>query len=304
LIGTLASVAATPLLVENSSVEERTYLFSFQSTLSITMAVVGGLIGGFLPDLFNQAVGYATGPNGSAFGYRVSLGISISLSMAAFIPVLLMKQTSMRKKRSTVDSLRVWKYKSARTILKFMIPTALIGFGAGFVIPLVNIFFNLRYNASSEEVGAISALGNITLGLGILLTPVLSKKITRVKFIVICQYLSMPFIMLTAFSPNLTWAAGTYIVRTALMNVAGPIGTTFQMESVAPEDRAATNGIMTMTDQIPRALTARISGVMMARGDFFTEFPIMAGTYVISTSLYYAFFRKDETKKPLVTDKE
>lgn len=298
LVGTLASVAATPFMVENSSMEERTYLFSFQSALSITMAVVGSLIGGFMPDLFNLSMGLPTGLNGSAAGYRISLVISVALSLAVVFPVLLVKQTKRYERQRMVDFLRLRNIKSSKTIIKFMIPTALTGFGAGFVIPLVNPFFKQRYNAGPEQVGVISSLGNITLGIATLLTPALSKRMTRVRFVVLCQYLSMPFIMLTSLSPNLTWAGGSYIVRTSLMNMAGPIGTTFQMESVTAEERATTNGLMVMSDQIPRATTATISGAMMTGSDFFTPFLIMTVTYLVSSSLYFTFFRNAEAKKP------
>ncbi|HVP16591.1 MAG TPA: MFS transporter [candidate division Zixibacteria bacterium] len=298
LIGTLASVAATPLLVENSSPEERAYLFSFQSALSITMAVVGSLIGGFMPDLFNLSLGLSTGVNGSAAGYRISLAISITLSLTAVFPILLVKQTNRHERQRMADFLRLRNIKSSKTIIKFMIPTALTGLGAGFVIPLVNPFFKQKYNAGPEQVGVISSLGNITLGIATLLTPALSKRMTRVKFVVLCQYLSMPFIMLTSLSPNLTWAGGSYIVRTSLMNMAGPIGTTFEMESVTAEERATTNGLMVMSDQIPRAVTATISGAMMTGSDFFTPFLTMTVIYLVSSSLYFGFFRNAEARKP------
>jgi MFS family permease len=296
LVGTLASVSAAPFMVENSSPEERTHLFSFQFTLSITMAVVGSLIGGFMPDLFNASLGLPTGLNGSAAGYRISLAISVVLSLLVVFPVLLVKQSRRSEGQRMVDLLSLRNIKSSRTIIKFMIPTALIGFGAGFVIPLVNPFFKERYNAGPEQVGVISSLGNITLGIATLVTPVLSKRLSKTRFVVLCQYLSMPFIMLTSLSPNLTWAGGSYIVRTSLMNMASPIGTTFQMESVTPAERATTNGLMVMSDSIPRATTATISGAMMTKSDFFTPFLYMTVTYFIASSLYFIFFRNAEAK--------
>jgi MFS family permease len=296
LVGTLASVSAAPVMVENSSPEERTYLFSFQFALSITMAVVGSLIGGFMPDLFNSSMGLPTGPNGSAGGYRISLAISVLLSLSVVFPVLLLKQSRRGEGQRMTDFLRLRNIKSSRTIIKFMIPTALIGFGAGFVIPLVNPFFKERYNAGPEQVGVISSLGNVTLAIATLVTPVLSKRLAKARFVVLCQYLSMPFIMLTSLSPNLAWAGGSYIVRTSLMNMAGPIGTTFQMESVTPAERATMSGLLVMSDNIPRATTATISGVMMTNNDFLWPFLIMTVTYFVGSSLYFTFFRNAEAK--------
>lgn len=297
LVGTVAWVASAPFMVENSSSEERTYLFSLQSTLGIIMAVVGSYVGGLMPDLFNASLGLSTGVDGSAVGYRMSLAISIVLTLAAAFPVLFVNQSRKLEMQRMVDLLSLKNIRSSRTIIKFMIPTALIGFGAGFVVPLVNPFFKDRHKATAGQVGIISALGNITLGIAILVTPVLSKRLTKARIVVLCEYLSMPFIMLTSLSPNLTWAAGSYIARTALMNMAGPIGTTFQMESVTPAERATTNGLMVMSDNIPRAVTASVSGAMMTQNDYFTPFVYMTVAYFIASSLYFMFFRNVEAKK-------
>lgn len=296
LTGTIASVATAPFMVENSGPEERTYLFSFQSTLGIIMSVVGSLIGGFMPDLFNAVQGLATGLNGSSVGYRLSLAISIALSLAAAFPVLFVRQSRMLEGQRMADLLSLKNIRSSRTIIKFMIPTALIGFGAGFVVPLVNPFFKDRYNATQEQIGFISSLGSITLGIATLVTPALSRKFTKAKIVVLCEYLSMPFIMLTSLSPSLAWAGGSYILRTALMNMAGPVGTTFQMESVTPPERATMAGLMIMSDNIPRSVTASVSGALMTGNDYFTPFLYMTVAYFIASSFYFAFFRNAEVK--------
>jgi MFS family permease len=292
LIGTLTLVASAPFMVENSGPEERTYLFSFQATLGTIMAVVGSLVGGLMPDLFNASLGLPTGIDGSAVGYRISLAISVGLSLGVVFPIILVKQRKASEGQKMVDLLSLRNIKSSRTILKFMIPTVLIGFGAGFVVPLVNPFFKQKYGATTEQVGVISSLGNVTLAVAILVTPVLSKKLTKARFVVLCQYLSMPFIMSTSLSPNLTWAGASYIARTSLMNMAGPIGTTFQMESVTPTERATTSGLMVMSDGISRAATATISGAMMTGNDFFTPFVYMTVAYFVASSSYFAFFAR------------
>jgi MFS family permease len=297
LIGTVSWVAAAPLLMENSRPEERTYLFSFQSTLSIIMSVVGSFIGGVMPDLFNGALGLPTGLASSVVGYRISLAMAIAFSLSVGFPVLLMRRSANSDAHRMIDLLALKNIRSSRTIIKFMIPTAIIGLGAGFVVPLVNPFFLDRYKATSVEIGIISALGNVTLGIATLVTPLVSNRLSKVKSVALCQFLSMPFIMLTSLSPSLTWAASSYIARTALMNMAGPVGTTFQMELVTPAERATTNGLMVMSDNIPRAATATVSGILLTKGDYFTPFLYMTIAYFVAASSYFAFFRNAEGRK-------
>jgi MFS family permease len=296
LIGTLSWVASAPFMAENSTTEERTYLFSFAWALMIIMGVIGNYVGGIMPDLFNAFLRLRTGQNGSPTGYRISLAISIVLMLTAVLPILLIKERERSQKHKMVDLLNLRNIRSRRTIVKFMIPAAIIGFGAGFIVPLFNVFFKKRFLATPAQVGTMSALSNITLGVGIIVAPALSRKLTKAKSVVLCEYLSMPFIMLTTLSPNLTFAAGAFISRNALMNMAGPIATALQMELVTETERATTNGLMVAADNIPRAITASISGVMMTGKDFTTPFLFTTVTYFIASSLYFLFFRNAEAQ--------
>ena len=296
LIGTVAWVAAAPFMMENSTQEERTYFFSVDWAIMIIMGVIGNYLGGLMPNLLNTFLGLPTGANGSPIGYRISLGISMALALTMVIPVLLIKEDRMLQRQKISDLISFRNIQSHRTILKFMIPTAMIGFGAGFIVPLFNLFFSLKFSASLEQIGLISSLSSITLGIGTLAAPALSKRLGRVKSIAVCEFLSMPFIMLMTLAPNLALASSAFITRNALMNMAGPISSTLQMELVTETERATTNGLMVMADGVPRALTAWVSGRMMTESDFYTPFLITTLTYFIASSLYFMFFRKAETQ--------
>jgi predicted MFS family arabinose efflux permease len=200
------------------------------------------------------------------------------------------------ERQKLVDLLALRNIKSGRTIIKFIIPVGLIGFGAGFIVPLFNLFFSSKFLATNEQVGIMFALSNVTLGIGTLAAPILAKKLGKVKSVALCEYLSMPFIMFTTLAPNLPLAATGFVMRNALMNMAGPIGSTLQMELVTGTERATTNGLMVMADNIPRAITASFSGQMMTEKDFFTPFFFTTVTYFVASTLFYLFFRKAETR--------
>jgi len=294
IMGTLGWVASAPFMMENSRQEERTYLFSINWASMTIMSVVGSFIGGVMPDLFNSFLGYSTGAVGASVGYRVSLVLSILLALTAAVPILLIKEGKMSERQKMVDLISFQNIVDYRSILKFMVPTAVIGFGAGFIVPLFNLFFQLRFSASTEQIGIIFALGSVTLGVGTLAAPILSSRFGKVRSIVVCQYLSMPFIMIMTLAPSLTLASAAYAARGTLMNMAGPITSTLLMELVTEKERATTSGLMVMADNIPRAVTASISGVMMTGSDFYTPFLFTTITYFTASSLFYAFFRKTE----------
>jgi MFS family permease len=296
LIGTVSWVATAPFMMENSTSEERTYLFSIAWAIMIIMSVLGSYVGGILPDFFNAVSGLTTGEYATAFGYRISLGISICLTLIAVLPILLIREGKKQKKQKMGELLALRNVKSHRTILKLIIPVGVIGFGAGFIVPLFNLFFKLKFAATAGEIGVLNAMSSVTLVVGTLLAPVLSRKFGKVRAIALCEFFSMPFIMLTTLSPNLTFAGCAFVARTALMNMAGPISGTFQMESVTETERATTNGLLVMADNVPRAITASISGEMMTLSDFYTPFLATTITYFIASSLFFLFFRKAEAK--------
>jgi len=297
LIGTIYGVSGASFMMENSDKEERTYLFSLNLALSVIMGVIGGFVGGIMPDLFNAQFGLPTGiVVGSAIGYRLTLIVSIVLALATAFPIFLIREK--RAGRQHVATLfHLGNVKSPRTIVMFMIPAALIGFGAGFIVPLFNIFFYDKLFATSEQIGIIYALGNVTLGVGAFVAPVLSNRLSKARSVAFCEFLSLPFIMLITISPNLSVAASAYIFRGAFMNMAGPINSTLQMELVSETERATTSGLMVMADNVPRSAAASVSGEMMTNKDFFTPFLITTITYVIASSLYLIFFRNAEKKK-------
>jgi MFS family permease len=294
LIGTIGGVAGAPFMMRNSREEERTYLFSLNWTIGTITGVVGSFAGGFMPDIFNSALGLPTGVQlGSALGYRITLALALVLILIGSIPFLLIKED--KTTRQTMSALLSLKnIQHPFTIVKFMIPTAMIGFGAGFIVPLFSLFFKLKLGATSGQIGTIFALGSITLAVGTFLAPTVANKLGKVKAVASCQYLSMPFIMGMTLAPNLPSAAFAYLTRGALMNMAGPINTTFQMEMVSETERATTSGFMIMADNVPRAITASVSGALMTGNDFYTPFVFTTLTYFCASSLFYIFFRKAE----------
>jgi len=295
LIATLGWVASAPFMMEDTKPQERTFLFSMNFAIWMITGVIGSLLGGIMPDMFNSVLGLATGAiAGSAVGYRITLVLASVASAAAVIPILLVKANHTVPRQEVGALLSLRNIKSWSTIVKFIIPVAIIGLGAGFIIPLFNVFFKLRYAATSEIVGTIFALGNVTVGIASLGAPILSERLGRLRAIVACQFLSMPFIMLVTISPNLALSTGAYLARGTLMQMAIPLENAFQMELVTENERATTSGLMIMADNVPRAVSSSISGAMMTVNDFYTPFLFTTLTYFLSSSLLYVFFRKAE----------
>jgi len=290
LIGTISWVANAPFMMENSEKQERTYLFSMSWAFMTVAGMVGNLLGGYLPGFFMIIV-----QGQKVLGFRLTLLCAIGFTFVSVLPLLLIRERkTSRQKVTQLMSLK--NIQSGSTILKLILTTGLVGFGAGFIVPLFNMYFADKLHASEEQIGVIFALGQVALAIGTLLAPVLSSKIGKVKAVVLCQVCSIPFISMIALSETLEPAGFSYLVRGALMNMAGPIGSTFAMEVVQSTERATTSGLTVMADMLPRAVSANLGGQMMSSGEYGLPYFYTSVFYITAATFYFGFFRKIERK--------
>jgi MFS family permease len=104
-------VVNAPLLAANSSPAERTALFGLSNATSFLAAVVGGLLGGFLPVWLALPAIQHSGlllaaqpflvPNAGARGYQLALLITGALAFPSVIPVLLMRENRAAPRAET-----------------------------------------------------------------------------------------------------------------------------------------------------------------------------------------------------------
>ena len=107
---------------------------------------------------------------------------------------------------------------------------AILGIGAGFIVPFLNVFFWDFYNLPTPIVGLIQGLGSASIALGVFLAPILSTRIGKVRAVVTVQALSLPFLVILATVINPLIASASLIFRSVFMTAAIPIDGTLQME--------------------------------------------------------------------------
>jgi len=178
-----------------------------------------------------------------------------------------------------------------KPLLKFSGINGLIGLGAGFFIPLVPTWLFLKFGVPDTWSGPLLALSNLTIGLAATVSASLAKRYGPVRAIVMAQGLSTVFMLSLAFVTNAVAAAGLYLVRAALMNMSAPIGDSFLMGIVAPEQRGLASAVNSIIWRLPNSVTTILGGILMGAGYF--DIPIFLATafYVASISSFYVVFR-------------
>src|SRR5438552_509013 len=129
--------------------------------------------------------------------------------------------------------------------------------GIGFALPLSFPFLQARTGIDSHTIHVAALV--ITDGLGF---------------------------VTTAFA-----AGGLYLVRAALMNMSAPIGDSFLMGIVAPEQRGLASAVNSIIWRLPNSVTTVLGGILMAAG--YLDVPIFLATafYLASIASFYAVFR-------------
>src|SRR5699024_5849598 len=117
---------------------------------------------------------------------------------------------------------------------------------SGLVIPYLNLYFADRFDASTSVIGIIIALGQGATAVAMFIGPMVVKRLGEVRAVVILQLLSLPFLLLTAFTTNLLLASIGFLFRQALMNAGNPIQSSLMMAKVDDSMKGLANSVNQM----------------------------------------------------------
>lgn len=293
-------VSGIPFLAENSAPSERVKLFSIQFALITVSQVIGSLAGGLLADglqlFFNMgavdAIRWSLYIGAGVFA--LGLPPLFALKDKPPIPVQVRETTSKQPEERMDTSFK----KNFILILHFSFAGLLIGIGSGLVVPYLNLYFANRFSASNSYIGLILSLGSAMTAVAALIGPLLVKRIGKVKALILFQLLSIPFLLLTAFTNSLMLASLGFLLRQALMNAGNPIQSAVAMELVSDKYRGLANSMNQTVFQLGWASMAPIAtGLVVARGFYWgyaIAFSITAALYVVSSIYYYVVIGKQK----------
>lgn len=283
----ITGVTMGPFLMENSGSKERTYLFSFNSGISMAASSVGNWLGGSLPSWIAGASGTDAM---STVVYRQSLYVIIIISLFSIIPLMLMKlQKHATSEKSFFTPISFFRQHPV-LLGKLVLPMLVTSIGAGLIMPFMNVFFRQVHGQSDGSIGTLFAFGSLAMGIGLLIAPPLAEKYGKIQLVVVTQVLSIPFLAMLGFAPWFWLSASAYYIRVALMNMSSPVYQTFVMEKVDSSARATVASLVSMANSFGWAFSPTISGWIQVNYGFQPAFMLTIILYLISISLYWGFF--------------
>ncbi len=292
----LSAVTKGPFLMENSSEDERTYLFSFDMGLRMIAMFVGNWLGGQLPTRLGQITGEsATSSN----AYAWSIACIGGVMLLGLLPLaLLQRKRTARQKGEAILSPYQYARTRPRKLLKLTLPMLVISLGAGLLMPFMNVFFRNVHNRSDSAIGTLFACGSLAMSIGLLSAPPLAERWGKIRVVAISQALSIPFLFMLGFAPWFGVSAVAYLVRRALMNMSNPVYQAFVMEQAEPEARATVASLISISWNFGRSFSPTVSGRLQVYYGFDPIFVGIISAYVLAICLYWLFFLRHEQTLP------
>jgi MFS family permease len=269
------------LLADLTESGNRNRVFSYSYVMMSVASGVGLLLPGFFPAL-EGALGVSD--------YAIHRTVLLILGLASFatpagVAALLWKHVETHNPSRKFSGL-----KNRGLIAKLAMVGGAIGFGAGFIIPLVGTWFLLRFSVGDSYSGPVLAISSILIGLAAFGSPRLAKKYGQLNAIMLSMGSSMVFMLAMAFLPNVNLAAAFYIIRTGLMNMANPLLDSFSMSIFPPEQRGLVSAISNTIFRLPNSVSTTIGGFLLTAGLLTLPFVIASALYIVGLAAFFSFF--------------
>jgi MFS family permease len=300
-VGSMVWVSILPLLADNTAKEERFHLFSVNFAIGLLAQVIGSMVAGGLSTLLVHLLA------NPVWALRLTLLLGGLIGLFALVPFSKIQEKPRQrhvsgKQRQRKDFFGQFRgqRKQLLLILKFALSAAFIGFGAGLVIPYLNLYFVERFHMANAGVGVVIGLAQACTALAMFIGPALANRLGPVKAVVLFQLLSIPFLLITGWAMNLWFASVAVIIRNALMNSSNPIQDSIMMALVNEKMRGFAVSCGQTMFTLGWAVMGPVSTYIVHRHGAYTGYAIVfSGTavlYLIGSCFYGISFKKYESQ--------
>ena len=283
-------------LSEKVEEQRRKFLFGFQMFGSMVASASTVLVAGMLPDFLSTTYEWSIQQS-----YATVYIIALVFALLQLIPLSMTREEGRKKK----DMGRTKEPVNAcappvpkRTLLMLCIPMALLGLGAGLVIPFFQVYFRWRFDTSIQDIGILFSLTQFLWAGAYLLMPNIAERKGSVNAITVVHTGAIVALVAIPISPNFHFVALAYVTRMVLMNSTWPIFQSYSLSQVPKEHRSLTLSATNFSFNVMKAITPLVGGYLFAQS-LGLPFFITAILYAIATLTFYFLFRKRDDRSAL-----
>ena len=269
------------LLADLTDSNTRNKVFSLSYVMISVASGVGLLLPGFFP-FIETPLGLSS--------FAIHKSVLLILGLASFASPVGVTALLWNHKETHNPARKFLGLKNMGVLAKLGIVGGSIGFGAGFIIPLMGTWFLLRFNVGDSYSGPVLAISSILIGLTAFASPRLAKHYGQLNAIMITMGSSMVFMLSMAFLPEVNLAAAFYIIRTGLMNMANPLMDSFSMSIFPPEQRGLVSAVTNTIFRLPNSVSSLFGGLLLTMGLLTLPFVIASALYLVGLAAFFVFF--------------
>lgn len=222
-------------------------------------------------------------PFGSLNNFRFLFGVASILLFISIFCVLMVEEKGKEKKTT-----RFMKRSSLGYISRVIASNVLSGVGIGLAIPLLPLWFHLRFGMTSSTIGIIFTMSSIATSLGSYVATRISKEPLRMASVT--RALNGAFLIAMAFSPVSALAGALYVARGLNAGLGMPNRTAVNVRGVSGDDFGTASSL--------QGVATRISQMSSGLGGYLLEesliLPLEIGgvAQLIGGVLYYALLKE------------
>ena len=262
---------------------ERVLIFTYFSLAN----VLGGSVGYVISAIYFIFVGNIYTKNLLRGNMFLTVVLSLLIVIISFI-FRASSDKSRRKLKGINEEKNLSNKKSKLTsqelfvIIGFTVSSFCIGLGAGFFIPFAQPFWYDVFHLSPAAINIILGVSFLCISIGMLLIPVLTKKLSRTQIILLSQGIAIPLTLIIAWVNILYLVIIAYLGRFTLMNMSTPVQNTLVQRGLNDTYRATGFSITQLANRLGRGLTPTFASLIILDLGFAVSFTLTAIFYAVA----------------------
>lgn len=281
------------ILPQTTSDQQRTAVFSAYNLVGSAAGAVGALAVG-LPAILSLS---------AAGGYRLLISSYVAAALILAVLFALLSKNVEARQLAGSQRLKFGVRRSRSIVVKLAGLFALDAFAGGFIVQsIVAYWFYLRFKTDLNALGGIFFGTNVLAALSFLAAPAIARRFGLLNTMVFTHLPSNFLLLLVPLMPNLKLAVVMLLLRNSLSQLDVPTRQSYTMAVVAPGERAASAGILSVARNAGAALAPLLTGAVLAVPSLGLPFFLAGGLKVVYDLWIFAVFRKIKPAEEVVNE--
>jgi MFS family permease len=269
------AVCLAPAVAQLTDQHNRPFGFSLIFSSGIGIGVLGGLVGGRLPDWLSR-IGT---PAADLHAKQLALLVACGMMAIAVWPVSRLHFTSAPTEERKL-------YSRNPILLRYLPAIAVWSLALGAFGPFANAYLSQHLRLPVHQIGSIFSLSQLSQLLAVLAAPIIFRKLGLVTGIVYMQIATALGLACLAAAPSASAAAAIYIGYTAFQWMSEPGMFTLLMNQMSAEERTGASTLNFLVINVSQAIAAAVAGGLFVRLGYPAVIRIAAGCALVAALLF------------------